>query len=60
MLINTTDFFTFILTLASGHKVSIKKNLLASFSWIEWDGIWYGDEAIQVEHPETSFEWFME
>ena len=46
--------------MAKGHKVGGKLNLLTYFLVhfsAEWDYIWCGDEAIQVEHPDTTFEW---
>ena len=64
MLIVTIDIDHFIplsvtMTLVGGHKVSTKQCLflhfLAHFS-TEWDEIWYGDESVQAEHPETTFE----
>ena len=87
MFIGTTDChfipFSLTLTLAVGHTVSPKQNLLASFcstlsDWMGWNLVWswkefklnipetisewdlfsaYGDEAIQAEHLETTFDW---
>ena len=64
LLIGTIDFCYFIslsltLTVPGGHKVSAKRNLLASFSPMfpsDHDKILCGDEAIQAEHHETTFE----
>ena len=60
MLIGTIDFYHFIplwltLTFAGGHKVSAKQN-----AFLNWSGdIWHCFEAIQAEHPDTTFEWHL-
>ena len=63
MLMSTIDFYCFIhfqwpWSWQGGRKVSTKQNLLASFSHFSTDQeeIWYGVEAIQVQHSDT-FEW---
>ena len=67
MLIGTIDFYylkphSLTLTLFGGHKVSANEDLFASFSrtlffLTDQDEIWYGFEAIPVEHPNTTFMW---
>ena len=67
MLKGTIDFYNFTpllqtLTLAGGHKVSTKQNLLATvfahFSAGQ-DKIWSGVEAIFLEDNNTTFEWHL-
>ena len=64
MFIGSIDFYHIIplsltLTLPWGHKLSMKKtywlHVLPHFS-SDQDEIWCSDEAIQAEHPETTFE----
>ena len=63
-VIGNFDFYHFILlsvtlTLHGSHKVSTKQCLLSYFSHTlssDEDEIWSGEEAIQAEHPETTFD----
>ena len=64
MLIGAIDFYHFLpisvtLTLAGGHKISTKQNLLAPlfahFSTYQ-DEIGYDVEGIRVEHPSAVLE----
>ena len=66
MLIGTIDLNHFIplpltLTLPGGHKISTQQNVWLHFLThthflSDQDEIWCGDEAIQFEHRETTFE----
>ena len=63
MLIGTIDFYQFItfsdldLDYGSQGQTKAKPDLLilTHFS-SDWKEIWYVDEAIQAEHPKTTFE----
>ena len=63
MLTGAIDFnllipFSVTLRLAGGHSVGRKESLLLQFLTYfsaEWNTIWYGDEAIRIEHPESAF-----
>ena len=62
LFLGTTEFcflpLLVTLVLAGGHMISRKQNFLPSFSHrFSVDEIQYGFETIQVEYPDTAFEW---